>query len=95
VVARVRPFAMGKLAALLLASVTGNSIPPDPSPHPPPPPPAIRHDGGTFEITCIQLDEPPPRMCEDATFPKLPFGLTFLRPCPDWIAKIVAEADAL
>jgi hypothetical protein len=34
-------------------------------------------------------------MCEDATFPKLPFGLTFLRPCPDWIAKIVAEADAL
>jgi hypothetical protein len=86
---------MGKLAALLFASVTGASVPPDqplpPRPEPKPAPTSTR----TFEITCIQIDEPPPRMCEDPTFPKLPFGLSFLKPCPEWIEKIVAEADAL
>lgn len=88
---------MGKLAALVFASVTGTWVPPDPSPHQPPsapPPPA--HSGDSSEyITCIEIDEPPPQMCEDATFPTLPFGLSFLKPCPEWIAKIVAEADAL
>ena len=80
---------MGKLAALLFASVTGTWIPDD---HPPPTP---LPRGRTIEITCVEFDEPPPRMCEDATFPKLPFGLSFLKPCPEWIDKIVAEADAL
>jgi hypothetical protein len=87
---------MGKLAALLFASVTGTSVPPDqplpPLPRPKPAPTTTR----TIEITCIDdwPIEPPMLVCENP-WPPLPFGLSFLPPCPDWIDKIVAEADAL
>lgn len=92
---------MGSLAAVVAALLLHTSkpeLPVDP-PKPPEPEPKPRRqlDPEPIYFTCI-LDEPlppPPLMrgCE----PRKPEidGVGFLQICPEWIDKMIAEADKL
>jgi hypothetical protein len=85
---------MGTLAAALIWLLhSTRPLPPVDPPKPTPRPAPVPVKPRPVEYTCILDDPLPPPMCAEP-FPTIP-GLSILKPCPDWIAKIVADADAL
>lgn len=91
---------MGSIAAAVLAAWLLHSSKPELPVEPPKPKPAKPKrtlDPEPLVYTCILDDPLPPPPLMRGCEPRRPEidGVVFLRDCPEWIDRMVAEADRL